>query len=699
MKIGIVGGTYQQVSLPFDAQRSINLYPVMDEQGKEVAAMYGTPGLILFGSLGNPAIRAEFASDNGRAFAVCGSNVFEVEADGSSSVIGSLLQSSGICQMTENPNQLAICDGVNLYIFTYATSAFQRIVGNLSYITNGSFATNSGWTLGSGWTISGGYAQAYLASSTLTQSSPLTLTSGTTYTLQYTIANLLYVTNGNFTIATGWTLGSGWTINTTTQTAVATGAISTAISQTTPFLLISGQSYSVTFTVTRSAGSIACSLGAGTPGTAISASSTVTQTIVAGSTQILAFTGSAFTGTVTNITVNVAEAGSVVPDIGGTQGITRTTPGTYVETIIAGAAQDITFTGTGFSGSITDATVSDQSVGLPLSVGTITFIDDFFVVSENGTNSFFKSAPNDGTQWDALDFASASSSPDKLGCVIAAIGQLWLLGTETSEVWTNTGASLFPFQKIAGGKMTMGIKAPNTAIEIDNSLLWVGGDKHGYGMVYRANGFIPKRISTQPIETMIRAATDPTNIRAYVYQTNGHVFYILTGGGLATSLAYDITTDMWHERAYLNSQGQFEQHLGCCYMNAFGLHLVGDRTTGNIYIIDENTYTDNGQTLAAERIYTHIGDEQKRIRYNSLVIGVETGVGIQNGQGSDPLIELLLSVDGARTWSDSFFEEIGKAGEYLGKCQFRQLGVAEQMTFRIRITDPVKRAITGSYLN
>lgn len=699
MKIGIVGGTYQQVSLPFDAQRSINLYPVMDQQGKEVAAMYGTPGLILFGSLGNPAMRAEFASDNGRAFGVCGSNVLEVFADGTSTIRGSLLQSSGIVYMVENPVQLAIVDGTNLYIFTYATNVFQQIIGNLSYITNGNFTSTTGWTRGSGWTISGGYAQAYLATSAITQSSPLTLTSGLSYTLEYTIANLLYVTNGNFTIGTGWTLGTGWTINTTTQQAVATGAISAAITQTTPFVLISGQSHSVTFTVTRSAGSVACSVGGGTPGTAISASSTVTQTIVAGSTQILAFTGSAFTGTVTNISVNVVEAGSVIPDIGGTQGVTRTTPGTYVETIVAGAAQDITFTGAGFSGAITGVTVTDPSVGLPNSVGTITFIDDFFIVSENGTNTFFKSAPNDGTQWDALDFASASSSPDKLGAVIAAIGQLWLLGTETSEVWTNTGASLFPFQKIAGGKMTMGIKCPATAIEIDNSLLWVGGNKSGWGMVYRANGFIPKRISTEPIEKMIRAATDPINIRAYVYQTNGHVFYIMTGGGLATSLAYDITTDQWHERAYLNSQGQFEQHLGCCYMNAFGLHLVGDRNTGNIYIMDENTYTDNGQTLAAERIYTHIGDEQKRIRYNSLVIGVESGVGVQNGQGSDPLIELQLSVDGARTWSDSFFEEIGKAGEFKGKCEFRQLGVAEQMTFKIRITDPVKRAITGSYLN
>ena len=48
MKIGLVGPSYQARSLPFNAQRTVNLFPVFDEQGKETAALYGTPGLKLF---------------------------------------------------------------------------------------------------------------------------------------------------------------------------------------------------------------------------------------------------------------------------------------------------------------------------------------------------------------------------------------------------------------------------------------------------------------------------------------------------------------------------------------------------------------------------------------------------------------------------------------------------------------------------
>lgn len=695
MKIGIVGPTYQQVSLPFDAQRTINLYPVLDQMGKEIAAMYGAPGLIQFADLGNAVMRAEFNSATGRAFAICGANFYEIDAAGNGTLRGSLKQSNGIVYMEENAVQLGICDGINLYIFTYATNTFQTIVGGLSYVKTGDMSVSGNWTKGSGWSISGLFAYANAANTDLSQTSPQTLVAGISYTLQYTIGGASFVTNGGFDTDTGWTKGSGWTISGGAANAATSSA---AVSQTSPQTLVNGEKYSVTFTATVTSGTVACSLGGGTAGTAISASSTVTQIITAGATQATAFTGSSFVGSIDNISITQVIVGTVVPKIGGTSGVIRTGAGTYNETIVAGATQAIAFTGSAFTGSITNVSITDPAVGLPPSVGTLTFLDSFFLVNENGSGRFWKSQPNDGTQWAALDFATAESSPDNLKRVIAAVGQLWLMGDDTGEIWTDTGAAAFPFQKISGGKMTMGIIAPASAIELDNTLIWVGGNEQGSGIVFRASGFIPKRISTTPIEIYIREATDPTNIRAFAYQEDGHVFYILTGGGLATSLVYDITTDMWHERAYMNSQGVFEQHLGCCYMKAFGKHLVGDRNSGLIYQLDSETYNDNGDPLVAERIYTHISDEDKRTRYNRLVIGVETGVGNQTGDGTDPSVELQLSKDGARTWSDWYSAKIGKAGEYLKKAVFRRLGVVQQMTFKIRISEDVKRNITGSYL-
>ncbi len=111
------------------------------------------------------------------------------------------------------------------------------------------------------------------------------------------------VTNGTFASDTGWTKGADWTI--AAGVADCAGASNTDISQaaaaSTP--LIEGQAYLVTFTLTRAAGSIACSLGGGTAGTSRSSSATFSEVIVAGATQVILFDTTGFTGTLDTVTI------------------------------------------------------------------------------------------------------------------------------------------------------------------------------------------------------------------------------------------------------------------------------------------------------------------------------------------------------------------------------------------------------------
>lgn len=113
------------------------------------------------------------------------------------------------------------------------------------------------------------------------------------------------VTNGNFATDTGWTKGSGWTI--AAGVATATGAISTALSQTSAVTIVASEAYVLTYTVTRSAGGIIPSIG-GASGVERTASGTYTEVISSGTTQALAFTGNAFTGTLDNISITVANS-------------------------------------------------------------------------------------------------------------------------------------------------------------------------------------------------------------------------------------------------------------------------------------------------------------------------------------------------------------------------------------------------------
>ncbi len=128
----------------------------------------------------------------------------------------------------------------------------------------------------------------------------LTENLGTDEKALFVFAETEYSTNGTFAGDTGWTKGAGWAIS--AGVATATGAISTALEQSAGVTLIEGKSYSVKYTITRSAGTITLSVG-GTAGTARSASGTYSETIIAGSTQTISFGTSGFTGTVDNVSI------------------------------------------------------------------------------------------------------------------------------------------------------------------------------------------------------------------------------------------------------------------------------------------------------------------------------------------------------------------------------------------------------------
>lgn len=144
-----------------------------------------------------------------------------------------------------------------------------------------------------------------------------------------------HVTNGDFVSDTDWIKGSGWTISGGTANA---STASSALEQTAAITLVEGQAYSATYTITRSAGDITLSIG-GNDGETRSAAGTYTETIVAGNSQTIAFTGNGFTGTVDDVTVvNSSSKGFDVQNpnaytLNGTALVFATAPATGVNNI------------------------------------------------------------------------------------------------------------------------------------------------------------------------------------------------------------------------------------------------------------------------------------------------------------------------------------------------------------------------------
>ncbi len=71
------------------------------------------------------------------------------------------------------------------------------------------------------------------------------------------------------------------------------------------------------------------------------------------------------------------------------------------------------------------------------------YADGYFVVQVEGTTTFQLSNLNDGTAWGGLSVAQRLFGQDIISAIVVSHRELVILGTQTSEVWYNSGAT-FP---------------------------------------------------------------------------------------------------------------------------------------------------------------------------------------------------------------------------------------------------------------
>jgi len=365
---------------------------------------------------------------------------------------------------------------------------------------------------------------------------------------------------------------------------------------------------------------------------------------------------------------------------------------------------------------------------------TVAYLDGYFVFNEPNSQRVWVTSLFDGASIDPLDFASAEGSPDGLVAVNVDHREAWLFGTDSVEVWYDSGNADFPLTRIQGAFNEIGCVAAFSVAKLDNSLFWLGTDARGQGIVYKANGYTGQRVSTHAIEYAIAQYGNISDALAYTYQQEGHGFYVLTFPSANATWVYDAATQAWHERAGLVN-GAFTRHRSNCQCNFGGETIVGDFENGNIYKYSLEVYSDNGDPQKWLRSWRAIPTGQntlKRTAQHSLQLDAESGVGLngftteqvfylvtQNSDKlitesgdyiaseitstvlADPQVMLRWSDDGGHNWSNEHWTSMGGIGRFGQRILWRRLGMTTRIrdrVYEVSGTDPVKIAIMGAEL-
>ena len=256
---------------------------------------------------------------------------------------------------------------------------------------------------------------------------------------------------------------------------------------------------------------------------------------------------------------------------------------------------------------------------------TVAFIDSYFVVNVIGTKQFWISGNYDGFYWDPLQYASKEAYTDNLQAVTVDNGNIVLLGSVSMEYWQNSGAYPFPFQRIAGSPTDVGLVAIRSISRCAGEMMYLGRSRRGGISVVRIDNYRAVPVSTPDLDFIFNNYETPEDAVAFSYRFTGHEFYVINFQAEKKTWMYDATSDAWSEL----TSGADARYYGQRATQFLNKIFVSDYRNGNMYTLDVDTYTDNGDYIARELITPHFfaGTSFNKLHIYRLRLDMEQGVG------------------------------------------------------------------------
>lgn len=330
------------------------------------------------------------------------------------------------------------------------------------------------------------------------------------------------------------------------------------------------------------------------------------------------------------------------------------------------------------------------------------------------TGKTFVGTPNDLTLWDDGTFFQRSLFADPLRAIFADENNfVWTIGTETFEVRYNSGTGTQPWVPLTGLVGPYGIASPFGYGLSPAGNFWITRNAAGLGRFVVSSGGAPTPVGTYAINAQVdtfAAGAGISDAEVLVYDQGGHTTATVAFGAaqamnpaVPCALNYDVEGKTWTKRGRWNAaQAKWELWSPRCHVVAFGKHLVGDRSSGSIWLLDPLSAVDtDGGGIRRMRRTAQLNQEHQRRPIDVLEVVMDIiGPGVQApAPGSDPRIMLRQSRDGGRTWGNERTCGIGAVGKYRKRCTWTQLGAPADVVCEFTYSEPVPAAIVDGYLN
>ncbi len=325
------------------------------------------------------------------------------------------------------------------------------------------------------------------------------------------------------------------------------------------------------------------------------------------------------------------------------------------------------------------------------------FLDGYFLAIDSATGTLRLSDLLDGATWDPTQIAQRTGGPDPWVAMTVVHSEIWLMGSRTSEVWFDSGAFPFPFERIPGAVFEDGVAAPFSLSRDVAPLCWVSQNDKGARVVMMAQGYGGRKISDPGVDTALASYATVADAISLSFQIGGHTFYAPIFPTADTAWLFDVTQGAWSKWLFWNTKTSTWEavRVRTHVFTDQGVHLMGDRASGALYQMRLDVFTDVDGSLILRERTPPILSAPDRVRFivDEIEVVMDVGVGLLGSDDTDPSVYpqamLQTSRDGGKTWGMERTQPIGKIGQYTNRVYWTNGGQARNRQDRFRFAAAV----------
>jgi len=268
-----------------------------------------------------------------------------------------------------------------------------------------------------------------------------------------------------------------------------------------------------------------------------------------------------------------------------------------------------------------------------------------------------------------------------------------MMGSSSFEVFALSGVADPPLSPYGGLVYDHGCRSIATAVNCDGTLMYVDNRCQ----VRAWAGGEAQVVSGPGLAELIRKV-DATDLRAWTFAADGHLFYVLTLGANSTWV-YDLNGagERWTTFGSIGYD-YWRAHLGC---SIGGTVLAADRISSQIYRLDPDRRTDGTDQFIVEFCAMIEGADIPQ-PLNNVAVLCDLGDVPRDGQGSEPVIQMAKSANQGKTFGEWQERPLGQTGDYTAVPIWNAIGEVPRylgVILKFRVADPVGRIFKRVFVN